>query len=158
MDNMKSFFRAAFVVFICLAMTTLALADEIPGFIFSKERTEEFASRLPVTGELTPPFWTPRVEQVRALEKLLPEFIRKNIPKNRKPIGTLSKYKRQYLGITRNGKMQIYINGFCEQYWSRGKDWQSRFVFVLDGGNCYFQILFDPTTNEFTNFLINGEG
>lgn len=155
----KRLFQEAIpIIFVCFSITTLTVADEIPGIIFSKERTEEFASRLPITGELTPPFWTPTVEQVRASEKLLPEFIRRNVPKNRKPIGILSKYKRQYLGITKNGKAQIYINAFCEQYWSQKKDWQSKFVFVFDGGNCYFQILFDPMTNEFTNFVINGEG
>ena len=154
----KLFQQAILIIFICFVITTLTLSDEIPGIIFSKERTEGFASKLPVTGELTPPFWTPRIEQVRALEKVLPEFVNKNIPKNRKPIGTISKYKRQYFGITKKGKEQIYVNAFCEQYWSQEKDWQSRFVFVLGGGNCYFQILFDPTTNEFTNFVINGEG
>ena len=145
------------IILICVAITTLTLADEIPGIIYSKERTKEFASKLPVTGELTPPFWTPRIEQVRALEKLLPEFVRENIPKNRKPISTISKYKRQYLGITKNGKRQIYINAFCEQYWSQEKDWQSNFILVFGGGNCYFRILFDPTRNEFTDFVINSE-
>jgi hypothetical protein len=153
----KLFQGSILIIFICLVITTLTLADEIPGIIYSKERTEEFASKLPVAGELTPPFWTPRIEEVRALEKLLPEFIRKNIPQNRKPIGTISKYKRQYLGITRNGKRQIYVNAFCEQHWSQKKDWESRFVFVLGGGNCYFRILFDPATNEFTDFVINSE-
>jgi len=156
--NKKLFQRVVLTILICFVITTLTLADEIPGAIFSKEKTEEFASKLLVTGELTPPFWTPKIEEVRALEKLLPEFVRKNAPQNGKPIGTISKYKRQYFGITKNGKKQIYINAFCEQYWSQKEDWRSKFVFVFDGGNCYFQILFDPTTNEFTNFVVNGEG
>jgi hypothetical protein len=140
-----------------LLITTLTLADEIPGSIFSKEKTEDLATKLPIVDELTPPFWTPKLEQVRALEKLLPQYVRTTIPKNRGPIGTISKYKRQYFGITKNRKKQIYVNAFCEQYWSQKNDWQSKFVFVLGGGNCYFQILFDPTTNEFTNFVINSE-
>ena len=156
--NKKLFQRVIFTILICFVITTLTLAGEIPGAIFPKERTEEFASKLLVTGELTPPFWTPKIEQVRVLEKFLPEFVRKNAPRDGKPIGTISKYKRQYFGITKNGKKQIYVNGFCEQYWSQKEDWRSKFVLVLDGGNCYFQILFDPTTNEFTNFVINGEG
>jgi hypothetical protein len=158
MKNNISFLSAVVITAMSLVITTLTLASNIcdTGIIFSKEESINFAVKIP-SGKLTPPFWTPETRQVMALEKILPEHIEKNTSKNRKPIRDISTYKRQYLGITHNGKKQIYVNAFCEAHWSRTSEWQSKFVYALGGGNCFFKLRYDPVTNEILNFEINSE-
>jgi hypothetical protein len=151
------FFIAAFMLISCSGTATLTPATEIPGILFSQERTEASASKLPVSGKLTPAFWTPTVEQVLTLEEDLCIYVREKTHYNRSTIGDLSRYKRQYLGITRNGMRKIYVNAFCDDYWLKTKDWLYDFILVLGGGDCYFQILYDPITNEFSDFVINGQ-
>jgi hypothetical protein len=66
----------------------------------------------------------------------------------------LDEYQRQYIGLERNGKQIIYGNYFCD---NMGKNWRSEIVFVLDGGDCYFQVEYDVESGTFTKLLVNGE-
>ena len=67
----------------------------------------------------------------------------------------LKNYGRQYISAidNRNHKL-VYINCFCNplEFPYRHKDW----VFVFDGGNCFFQLKIDLTDKKVIDFSENG--
>jgi len=86
------------------------------------------------------------------------KFNRKE-PANATPYDNLihhpEKYYKQFLAITNDkGEKEVWVSCFCDPsnkpYWK--KDW----VWVLDGGSCYFQIKINLTTNTVTGFYVNG--
>jgi len=53
-------------------------------------------------------------------------------------IKKLKKYRIQYVPYLNDQRVkEIWINGFCNEYKT---DWENEIVFVMDGGNCFFQI------------------
>jgi hypothetical protein len=66
----------------------------------------------------------------------------------------LEGYLRQYFGIMfQDGKPLIYANYFCEMGFD---NWLEAPVFVLDGGECFFQLLYNPAANTYFDLRING--
>jgi len=66
----------------------------------------------------------------------------------------LSKYKRQYIAVTNiKGEKEVWVNCFCGT-WDR--DWKKNLIFVLDGGNCYFNLKINLTTGKYYEFMVNG--
>jgi hypothetical protein len=64
-------------------------------------------------------------------------------------------YRRQYVGEIVEGKKVIFINFFCVCY---GLDyWKRDLVRVWDGGDCFFPIIYNIKTKEFSDLWINGE-
>ena len=102
-------------------------------------------------------YWTPTREQVRALETGLVPFLKANIAPDHYAyamIDKLSGYKRQYFGVTfADGQPLIYTNFFCYDDFD---NWQESPVFVMDGGECFFQVLYNPATATFSDLRING--
>jgi hypothetical protein len=35
-------------------------------------------------------------------------------------------------------------------------DWLNRLVFVMDGGQCFFNVWYNTTTHEFSDLQVNG--
>lgn len=107
----------------------------------------------------TAEYWTPAENEVLTLEKGLGTYLQNN-PDDRfgnqeAPIWErLDQYNRQYIGIMLDGKQIIYANYFCH---SLETDWRKNFVFVLNGGDCFFQFKYDVNSAEFFDLLINGE-
>lgn len=64
-------------------------------------------------------------------------------------------YRFQYQGQEDKGRKFIYINAFC--YFHKGINLSKTFVFVLDGGGCFFQLKYDPVADKFFGAFINGE-
>ena len=66
-----------------------------------------------------------------------------------------AKYARQYIPVTNSdGQKLVYINAFCSK---QGHDyWKTDLVWVMDGGDCYFQVMINLTTNEVVDFSVNG--
>jgi hypothetical protein len=102
-------------------------------------------------------YWTPTEEFVTALEAELTAFLESEIPAdhyNRRILERLDRYKRQYFGITfEAGQPLIYANFFCVDEFDY---WLESLVFVMDGGECFFQVLYDPVTDTFSNLRVNG--
>jgi len=92
-------------------------------------------------------------EDIDRLESALSEYLEKNHPFLRKK--ALS-YGRQYVGALIEGKKIVFGNFFC----SAETNWQQEkaLIWFDDGGDCYFQFFYNPDTNTFKNFSINGEG
>jgi hypothetical protein len=102
-------------------------------------------------------YWTPTEADVAALEVGLPAFLESEIPPdhyNRRILERLDLYKRQYFGLTLEaGQPVIYANFFCVDEFDY---WLESLVFVMDGGECFFQLLYDPATDSFSRLRVNG--
>jgi hypothetical protein len=97
-------------------------------------------------------YWSPSPSQVIAIEKLLPELIRKSGHKL-----NLSGSYRQYLGVTRQGKKVIYLNSFPRAVAeSAHLDWRTKALVICDGGAAFWGVEFDPDDNTFHNLEFNG--
>jgi hypothetical protein len=105
--------------------------------------------------------WTPAAGDVDALEQRLPDHLRAALPRQRPARGgkaplweRATAYKRQYVGVRRDGRRIVHANFFCDAW---KKDWRTEPIVVLDGGDCYFQIEYDVDKASFSNLQINGE-
>jgi hypothetical protein len=101
--------------------------------------------------------WSPSTDDIFKLEVGLAEYLEQNSSffYHQPPVWErLDEYQRQYIGIEREGKRIIYGNFFCDNL---GWDWASKLVFVLDGGECYFQIEYDVEDSVFIKLRVNGE-
>jgi len=127
-----------------------------PWVIFSAERAHYQGIGTFVGNSQTTEHWTPSESDILALENGLGTYLENN--PERFTEGTpvwerLNEYNRQYIGLTLEGKQIIYANYFCD---SQQIDWRENFVFVLDGGDCYFQFKYDPNSREFFDLQVNG--
>jgi len=123
-------------------------AQGIDGVIVPDARASAF-----YVGHYSAPssYWTPSADEVMALERALPAHLAhaaaQLVPK-------LGRYKRQYVGVVENGARLVFANFFCD---ARPIEWMHRPVIVDDGGDCYFQIKYDPSTGAFSALNINGD-
>lgn len=101
--------------------------------------------------------FTPDESTIAALEKELPNFLAQNQNKfsaQQPPIvERLAQYKFQYWGEIQNGKRVIVVNAFCANF----ENWKTERVFVLDGGDCFFNLQYDVDSGTFLNLQVNGE-
>ena len=123
--------------------------------IFSRERAEA----LGITSWLVKSdgFWTPAADDVMILENKLAAYLSQNstLFYHQPPVWErLEAYQRQYFGLERGGTRIIYGNYFCD---NGGKDWRLGLVFVMDGGECYFQVEYDVENGAFISLMVNGE-
>ena len=127
--------------------------------IFSAEKASE--ARIGewfVTDSGTIDYWTPTQSDILRLENGFTPYLQANpdgFYTTNPPIWErLTKYNRQYIGLIMDGRQIIYANYFCNNI---GTDWKSHFVFVLDGGECYFQFKYDIGSGDFFDLQVNGE-
>lgn len=127
--------------------------------IFSENQTRELgiADWFAQNGESTD-YWTPSENNVLTIENEMVSFFQGNSDAFRlqeSPVWErLDEYNRQYLGIILGEKKIIYANFFCSEF---DFDWRKEFVFVMDGGSCFFQFKYDLNTSEFFDLQVNGE-
>jgi hypothetical protein len=60
--------------------------------------------------------------------------------------------------VTRGGARRILVNAACKSYASTNPEWRKHFIFVFDGGSCFFQLEYDPLSKQFRNLSVNGFG
>lgn len=125
------------------------------GVIFTPEQT---AASLREIGGNIADTWTPSTVAVAQLEAALPTFLQSAQNDWLRPDPPIwervPEYKRQYLGIVEAGEKIIYANFFCSSF---DENWHEQLVIILDGGDCYFQLKYNPATDEFFGFSVNGE-
>lgn len=70
----------------------------------------------------------------------------------------LKNYKIQYVPfIDSTGDRKVYVNCFCSYYWNyQSNGWKKYLIEVKDGGNCYFHLTINLTTNNYEELYING--
>ena len=147
--NWLAVLLAMLLVNFCMPAVAAQKEVEPRGIIFSAEqiKSQKFV-RAPG------PYWTPGQEQIDQLERKLPAYLKYQYKNHsRHPKIDLSKYKRQYFGYSLDGKKVIFVNAFCHSF----DYWKKTYVFVFDGGQCFFQATFDPETGNFLSFSVNGD-
>ncbi|HEY7034760.1 MAG TPA: hypothetical protein VH482_25700 [Thermomicrobiales bacterium] len=123
------------------------------GVIVDAETAPEFAKWL--TGKDAATGWEPAEVDVAGLEIALPGFLETAPQATERLRQRLSDYIRQYAGIVdSDGRRVILVNAFCD---AAGTDWQSQPVFVLDGGDCFFHVGYEPAAGTFSGLMVNGE-
>ncbi|MBE2182233.1 MAG: hypothetical protein IAE89_02295 [Anaerolineae bacterium] len=126
------------------------------GVIFVAQNAEQIGLEYAFNEEMTE-YWTPTEAQITTLEAGLAPFLQGALSSD--PTGAeiwqnLGRYRRQYIGIDLSGlPRQIYANFFCIDF----EGWQNAFISVDDGGNCFFQLQYDPESGVFSNLRINGQ-
>lgn len=100
-------------------------------------------------------YWTPGREDVLQLEERLPAFLQTS-PDPRSPDlwQKLARYKRQYVGVIENGTRKIFVSAFCD---TMGVDWKREPVAVADGGDCFFEVQYEPDSGAFVDLYVHGE-
>lgn len=105
---------------------------------------------------LLPGDWVPSNDQVLALEERVVAYLTQQadlFDSLQAPIEErLPGYRRQYWGVLENDTQLIVANFFC----NGAHNWTERAVMVLDGGDCYFRLHYDPATGIFSDLEING--
>jgi hypothetical protein len=143
------------------AMGCSSSAQSIQGerwVIFPGEQAQEqgIGSWIVEDGQ-TAEYWSPSENNILTLEKQLGAYLQNNsdrFDKQKSPIGErLDEYDRQYTGMVLGEKKIIFANYFCD---SLAIDWRTEFVFVLDGGDCFFQFKYDVNSGAFLDLQVNG--
>lgn len=128
-----------------LLSLSFAANDRIASFV-----PEKFPTAL-VDGKRAIPF-KPTPQQIQLVEKQLKKYLEKSDPKLALKY---SSYYRQYTGLkVSGGALKIRANFMCEV---DGTRWKSEWIFVMDGGDCYFNFSFNPDKLEIYEFIKNGE-
>jgi len=95
-------------------------------------------------------YWTPAVSDVLKLARTLRGQLQRHDPHI---ASRLEEYRFQVVGVVRAGRRLLYVNGFCWQ----PADWRERPVRVKDGGDCYFRLMFEPSSGAISEFSVNSE-
>lgn len=91
-------------------------------------------------------------EDFRTVEILLTKCL-----KNNDRDLDLEKYKRQYVVyINLKGEKEVYVNCFCSGYDNEFNYWKKSLVQVLDGGECFFNVMINLTTHKYGHLYVNG--
>ncbi len=157
MSKQYIWFPLVTLVFVCCQQQNSQRQPQpLPGVIFTVEQTEKV---IKVVQPPSTAAWLPSQEEVEELEARLPQFLEsQNLSIAREIRDSLASYRRQYLGVVQESRRVIYVNAFCSH--SRADDdteqWKQVYVFVMDGGACYFQVCYDPETKRFFRFTVNG--
>jgi hypothetical protein len=100
-------------------------------------------------------YWTPTEPDVYAFEAGLAEFLRASPPAASPDLWRKqAPYKRQYAGLIRGGRRLVHASFFCS---TQGDEWRRQALFVLDGGDCYFQLSYDVERGTYADLMVNGE-
>jgi len=104
------------------------------------------------TGRKGLTYWTPSESDVAGAFPRIQAFLKSEAPSI---AARLTQYRCQYFGIIVEGKKRIYCNFFHRD--GGNPDWQSEPLFVLDGGDWYFQLEYDLESEKCLDLRINGE-
>ncbi|MBX3064896.1 MAG: hypothetical protein KF726_18080 [Anaerolineae bacterium] len=102
-------------------------------------------------------YWMPDTADVLALESALPAYLDQQAAAGRDVEGVAAKlpdYKRQYIGFIAGGEKMLYANYFCDAF--DDDRWLHDWLYVMDGGNCFFQVVYQVSSGEFRYLSING--
>lgn len=87
--------------------------------------------------------WTPTVDNVISAEQAIAE-----------EQGDLPDHRRQYAGYIEDGDHMIFVNGFCDDF---GQDWEREPIIVMDGGECFFNAVYNVDSATLEWFTFNGD-
>ncbi len=100
--------------------------------------------------------WTPkRIDAERASDGV-PAFLKTAAPKI---AAKFPSYYGQIWGVTDHGRRKLRLNFSCaKQTFDVDKPgWTQQAIVVADGGDCFFQVDFDPATSTYSRLRVNGD-
>ena len=102
--------------------------------------------------------WQPSVADIEGLDDNLLQIssLKENEFKSTRHIDNPGEYFRQYLPIVPSGKKLIFVNAMCGGAGESSDEWRHHLIIVCDGGDCFWQVYYDPATKQFSNLMING--
>lgn len=123
--------------------------ENLQGVIVPADRAAEF-SIFKATG-----YWTPTEADVAAFDAAFTTWIADQTEWGADEVSQRwpADYTRQYVGFERDEQTLLFVNAFCATEYL---DWKNQPVMVDDGGPCFFSVVFNPATFEFTDLMING--
>jgi hypothetical protein len=139
------------------AGNTLIVTDNFSVVILTKEFMD---ARSPWVHPVPPQgYWTPKVDQVLAVESKLAEYVAQNGSRfntgHAPSKEELSTYGRQYFGLT-NRQGSFIVGSFVCPQSSEKFDWQNEMIAAVTGGcDCFFHVIYDPEKQEFINIGAN---
>ena len=100
--------------------------------------------------------WEPTLGDINDLEANLSQIaaLSGKDPDASLHIDNPSEYFRQYLAVAVNGRKTIFVNALCNV--DPGERWRKHLAIVMDGGKCYWNAVYDPATQKFSNLVVNG--
>jgi hypothetical protein len=104
--------------------------------------------------------WEPTVADIEGLETNLPQIsaLKESSSGPSRHIDDPHRYRRQYLAIVQDGRPRIFVNALCKIDADDSNTWRKHLELASDGGTCFWQALYDPSTQRFSNLMINGVG
>lgn len=99
-------------------------------------------------------YFTPEDEQIRRFEAGLAAHLRASPPRRSPELhAKYAPYHRRYVGMKINGEMKLYASFYCPSF----EGWERPDVDVDDGGDCYFQVVYDVARGAYESVTVNGE-
>jgi hypothetical protein len=132
---------------------TYITEDGYHGYILSAEVMEGTAAYFLDTSNADAPPFVPTEAMVAEAEAALPAYVATAPRTTARIIDELASFERQYLGFETNAGPVLVINALCDP----GFDTANSVAIVMDGGDCFWQAVYDLTTHEFTQFSVNGD-
>ncbi len=139
---------------------TLIETPEYTGVIFSENRASEFSFLF---DKASTEFWEPSIDHISRTEECIRQHL---VSVQQDPdsyqnehaayiLENLGEYRRQYVGVVVDGEKRIWCNAFF--FDNSFPDWEHDPVYVLDGGNHFWQIEYDLLMDDCINFSVHGE-
>lgn len=129
-----------------LSQLTAASTKDLKGVILPESAASNL-SRL--CSRASPKFdgtWKPSAAIVATMESHLDDISKLGIDHPRSTF-------RQYIGLLIEGKRYIYINASCQKSDSA---WHDQFMGMCDGGMCFWGVLYNVRTHNFSDLEVNG--
>ena len=122
----------------------------------------------PDSGNAFHGYWRVSDEEAERADAGVADYLRGERPELADKLGG---YYGQIFGILdESGRKVIHFNFLCKRSIDEMKpsappnpdlaamsDWQHHVVIVHDGGDCYFQLDFDPETGAYEHLVVNGD-
>jgi hypothetical protein len=108
----------------------------------------------PVYGHDEEGYFTPDDEQIRRFETGLAAHLRASPPERSPELyAKYASYHRRYVGMKIKGEKKLYTSFYCPSF----KEWERPDVDVDDGGDCYFQVIYDVARGLYESVSVNGQ-
>ena len=122
----------------------------------------------PDSGSYFHGYWRVSDEEAERADEGIAGYLRGQRPELADKLGG---YYGQIFGILdESGRKLIHFNFLCKRSVEEMKatattnpdfaemsDWQHHVLIVHDGGDCYFQLDFDPASGEYEHLVVNGD-
>jgi len=135
-DMKRIFLKALILVPLCLAVVTNLIAAE---------------PWIKVAGGK----WDPTPKMLADLKAQIESYVRSQARAQGRELKNWQDYTFQYQGQEEKGRKFIFINALCVQRDKQRLD--KEIIVIFDGGNCFFNVRYDPSQKTFFNLFINGE-